>query len=263
MLHEDIVLLKKAFQSSLAVVKEDALCVCVLKRKFAHSWRVLQNGQAIMKANIPELDAQPVLKKQCEQALLLHDIGRFEETVQAYQDKAMQAWGKKYDHGTLGGLILAQLPAYNDKKVILAVRHHGHMIEDFYNDPEYLALPDSERKKAEMMVKLVRDSDKLDLYYLQREEDNIESDPFFCSLPEDLKHAPISPEVWEQFVAGQTIRHNTIRSLSDRILGCISWQFDFNYALTAKLYHEKGYHDMLLELLSKYCPDKMILEKIK
>lgn len=263
MLRNDIIFLKQAFQTSMEIVKNDALCVSVLKRKFAHSWRVLQNGLAIIDADIPEIISQPLLKRQCEQALLLHDIGRFEETVTAYKDKAMQNWGKKYDHGMLGSLILAENSAYNDKKTVLAVRHHGHMIEDFYNDKEYQNLSADEQKKAELMVKLVRDADKLDLYYLQHEENNIESDPFFCSLAEELKYAPISPKVWEQFDACQTIRHNTIRSLSDRILGCISWQFDFNYPLTGKIYRSKGYHDMLVRLLDKYCPDKNIIKILK
>lgn len=263
MIHDDIIFLKQAFQSAMKIVGQDELCVSVLKRKFAHSWRVLQNGRAIIDADIPELTGQPDLKRQCEQALLLHDVGRFEETVTAYKDKAMQNWGKKYDHGVLGALILAENPTYNDKKTVLAVRHHGHMIEDFYNDEEYQNLPADEQTKAELMVKLVRDADKLDLYYLQREEDNIESDPFFCNLPEELKYAPISPKVWEQFEAKQTICHKTIRSLSDRILGCISWQFDFNYPLTGKIYRSEGYHDMLVRLLDKYCPDKNIIKILK
>ncbi len=133
----------------------------------------------------------------------------------------------------------------------------------FYNDKEYQNLSADERKKAELMVKLVRDADKLDLYYLQREEDNIESDPFFCNLPEELKYAPISSKVWEQFETKRTICHKTIRSLSDRILGCISWQFDFNYPLTGKIYRREGYHDMLVRLLDKYCPDKNIIEILK
>lgn len=263
MIHKDIVFLKQAFQTSMAAVEGKELCVTVLKRKFAHSWRVLQNGRAVIEADISELNGLPELRRQCEQALLLHDIGRFEEIVTVYKDKAMQAWGKKHDHGALGALILAENPAYNDAKIVLAVRHHGHMIKDFYQDEEYQALPPAERERAELVVKLVRDADKLDLYRLQREEDSIENDPFFCSLPEELKYAPISPAVWEQFSAGRTICHKDIRSLSDRILGCISWRFDFNYPLTEKIYRREGYHDMLLRLLAKYCPDKALLSTIE
>lgn len=55
MIHDDIIFLKRAFQSAMNDVEQDELCVSVLKRKFAHSWRVLQNGRAIINADIPEL----------------------------------------------------------------------------------------------------------------------------------------------------------------------------------------------------------------
>jgi len=253
--------LKKHFQTAATQVNDDKACMQVLNRKIAHSQRVLQNGIMIMEHDLPDL--APETRTLAEQALLLHDIGRFSEVVLSYQNQAMQAWGRKYDHGRLGAEILAQTPEYNRMEIILAVRHHGHLIEDFYKDEEYQNLSPEKQATTEIIVKIVRDADKLDLYSLHQKENSLEHDVFFTNLPQELKFAPLSDEVAAQFFAGKSIKHSAIRSMSDRLLGCLSWQFDFNYPFTHRIYREKGYAENLLTLLSKYCPDKSVLEKIR
>ena len=124
--------LKKHFQDAVAQVNGDETCMRVLNRKIAHSQRVLQNGILIMEHDLPDL--APETRNLAEQALLFHDIGRFSEVVLSYQNQSMQGWGRKYDHGRLGAEILAQTPQYNRMEIVLAVRHHGHLIEDFYQD---------------------------------------------------------------------------------------------------------------------------------
>ena len=253
--------LKKHFQDAVAQVNGDETCMRVLNRKIAHSQRVFQNGVLIMEHDLPDL--APETRSLAEQALLFHDIGRFSEVVLSYQNQSMQGWGRKYDHGRLGAEILAQTPQYNRVEIVLAVRHHGHLIEDFYQDEEYQKLPSEQKVAAEIIVKIVRDADKLDLYFLHQKDDALEHDVFFTNLSDELKFAPLSESVVEQFFAGQTIKHSTIRSMADRILGCLSWRFDFNYPLTAIVYKEKGYKDNLLALLDKYCRDKKLIDKIR
>jgi len=263
MYDNDIEFLKTEFKNATAEIGDDKFCSDLLQRKYTHSVRVLQNGMQIVDHDLPQLSNQPKLLLQSKRALLFHDIGRFRETVEAYKKQSMKDWGGRvFDHGVIGAEILARSTEYNDIKIVLAVRHHGHLIEEFYADPEYLALSESDKISAAMMIKLVRDSDKLDLYYIQEHFNNIENDVFFHNLSEKRKLAPLSTEVITQFFSGQPINHAFIHSFSDRILGCISWQFDFNYELTKQLYIKEGYQQMLFDLLAKHCPDNKAVDEI-
>ena len=261
--NKEIKFLKTEFQNAIDEIGEDKRCAEILQRKFAHSSRVLENGLQIINHDIPQILSQPEFKKQCEIALLFHDIGRFRETVELYKRQSMKYWGGRMcDHGILGAEILSQTPEYRDTKILLSVRHHGHLIEEFYNDAEYSALSDADKSLAEIMIKLVRDADKLDLYYLQKYYNNIESDVIFHNLTEKQKFAPLSEEVLTQFFSAKPINHTFIKTLSDRILGCISWQFDINYSLTIQLYISEGYSQKLFDLLAVYCNDKPLIDKI-
>lgn len=260
--NNDIKFLTAEFQHAMNKVEGDKFCIDILQRKFAHSSRVLQNGLQIISHDLPELLQQPIFKQQCEQALLFHDIGRFQETVHIHKLKSENWHGRLPDHGILGAEILSQSQNYNDAKIVIAVRHHGHLIEDFYNDQDFKNLPVTKQIQTETMIKLIRDADKLDLYYSQRHNNNIEKDVFFSRLTEDQKFGSISSEVLEQFFLAQPINHVFIKTLADRILGCISWQFDFNYKLTKQIYIKKSYQQMLFDLLSKYCPDKKTIGDI-
>ncbi|MBQ8784639.1 MAG: HD domain-containing protein [Alphaproteobacteria bacterium] len=264
MQHEELMFLKQAFNSAKNKLNNDRLYISVIKRKFAHSWRVLQNGRKIIySGEIPHLVTNKKLRIQAKQALLFHDIGRFEETVLAYKNSSLDTFGKKYDHGVLGADILSENPPFNDMKIVLAVRHHGHLIEEFYNDKDYKKLSAEEQKIAETYIKIVRDADKLDLYNLQKTEYSIEKDPFFCSLSEEQKYAPLSDEVKEQFFNMITINHKSIKSFADRILGCISWIFDINYKYSLKIIDENEYIDVLLNIMRKYCSNNDDIEKIE
>lgn len=264
MQHEELMFLKQAFNSAKNKLNNDRLYISVIKRKFAHSWRVLQNGRKIIySGEIPLLVTNKKLRIQAKQALLFHDIGRFEETVLAYKNSSLDTFGKKYDHGVLGADILSENPPFNDMKIVLAVRHHGHLIEEFYNDKDYKKLSAEEQKIAETYIKIVRDADKLDLYNLQKTEYSIEKDPFFCSLSEEQKYAPLSDEVKEQFFNMTTINHKSIKCFADRILGCISWIFDINYKYSLKIIDENEYIDVLLNIMRKYCSNNDDIEKIE
>lgn len=259
---KDLSFLKNTFQNALSQVENDELCIATLKRKFIHSQKVWQNGLMLIKSGEVPYCNIGEFEKQCEQALIFHDIGRFEEVVLGYKNKNLRLFGQKYDHGVLGSQILAQTQNYNDIKIILSVRHHGHMIESFYDDPEYQKLEPEAQKQCTAMIKLVRDADKLDLYRLHNETNSLENDVFFHCLPENLKYQTVSEAVRQQFFAARTIRHSDIKTMSDRILGCISWQFDFNYPLTLKIYHQRGYFETLIKLFTKYCPDKSLADKV-
>ncbi|MBR1648573.1 MAG: HD domain-containing protein [Alphaproteobacteria bacterium] len=260
MIHDELIFLKKEYRKAYEQTVGDELITSLINRKFVHSWRVFQNGMKIVKSDLKDTDAR--FLDMSAKALIFHDIGRFSEAVNIHNNRRLGELGQKYDHGQMGAEILSSVKKYNDLKILLAVRHHGHIMEDFYNDSQYIALAEEDKKCTETLLKLVRDADKLDLYHLQIVNASIENDVFFNSLSEDLKYCGVSDEVLKQFFCAKTILHSTIKNLPERILGCVSWQFDLNYPLTRKLYINNNYREVLLGLFDKYCTDKHLTEEI-
>ena len=125
-------------------------------------------------------------------------------------------------------------PGYNDVRILAALKHHGHMMEEFYADPEFQDVADPETGRQLLAILFwVRDADKLANFYIQRYEDNLRKDPT-----------------------------GTVKSYCDRLLCCLSWIYDLNYKASYRLCAEHGYFDMLLELLAEYNRDTGAQEKI-
>lgn len=202
-----------------------------------------------------------------EKALLFHDVGRFMEVYEMYRNNAFADHGswfsKRCDHGLLSYEMMKNEPGYNDVRILAALKHHGHMMEEFYADPEFQDVADPETGRQLLAILFwVRDADKLANFYIQRYEDNLRKDPFFVTMSEEVRRAPLSPEAVAQFEAGQVILTGTVKSYCDRLLCCLSWIYDLNYKASYRLCAEHGYFDMLLELLAEYNRDTGAQEKI-
>ena len=237
----DINFLKEEFQNARKEIADSEFYTDILKRKYTHSVRVWKNGIRIINHDIPQLLKHPKLEQQFEFALFFHDIGRFRENVNICKDEQQNKPKNHYDHCVLGAEILAQSKDYNDIKIVLAVRHHGHLIEEFYNDADFKNLSKLKQKEAETMIKVLRDADKLDLFYWQKYHNLIENDLIFHTMSEERKFGPASPEVIEQLLSQSPIDHNLMKTFSDRILGCAAWKFDFNYPFTMQIYKQENY----------------------
>lgn len=101
-----------------------------------------------------------------EKALLFHDVGRFMEVYEMYRNNAFADHGswfsKRCDHGLLSYEMMKNEPGYNDVRILAALKHHGHMMEEFYADPEFQDVADPETGRQLLAILFwVRDADKL------------------------------------------------------------------------------------------------------
>ena len=88
---------------------------------------------------------------------MLHDIARFDEI----RERFLGAKGP-FDHSVAGGEKLRKIPLYSDVRITLPIKHHGHLIGDFYKDEEYCAIADPVLKEeVEKILFLIRDADKI------------------------------------------------------------------------------------------------------
>lgn len=165
---------------------------------------------------------------------LLHDIGRFEQlkVYNTFLDK------NSINHGEYGVKILFQdgliRKFIEDKKYDEIIKkailnHNRGKIEDGLSKEELLH------------AKIIRDADKIDIFYVILISD-------FSTLfnSEDISNEEITEEIYREFIEDKKINYSNIKTNIDKVLAHFAYCYDFNfkYSLTNFLnnnYLEKYY----------------------
>ena len=198
-----------------------------IDRKWTHSKRVSDVAAEI--ANSEKLLPEDVYLAQV--IGLLHDIARFEQwtTLKIFQDS------DKFNHSTVGAKML-----FDDKLVDrfaidekhyntirFAVANHG-LFKIVYTDDTH----------AMMHAKLVRDADKLDLFYQiiinTLPLANFEYSGDGASLPVVTGH-----------INREMVHNKDVRTPLDRALMQLAWAYDLNFDYSKKLYVSKYLDDIV------------------
>ena len=224
MLESEKELLHQEYLRCLTSLKQQELLISLAHEKIAHSYQVLEAGNYILKNENVFKNWDTKRIKEARIALLLHDIGRFQEII----DRA-ECPNQKDDHGILGCNLLANIDQYNNPRITIPIKHHGHMIEELYKDPEFYTIEDPQIKyEIEKIAYLVRDADKIANFKLLSVSDkqiwslfNIEKDT--------QTRTDISPKVYKTFLNQEVIFKEEAHTNSDFILLLICWIFDLNY----------------------------------
>jgi putative nucleotidyltransferase with HDIG domain len=192
--------------------------------KHAHSFRVSKYAKEI--AESLNLDSKQVYL--AELIGLLHDIGRFEQAVKHHTFDDL----KSFDHGDYGAHLLFEENKIKDyhldegdysviKKAI--INHNKFYIEDNLT------------KEEELMAKIIRDADKLDIFYLTVTN----------QIKFDIDNDDLSPKVLESFRKYETVDNKDIVNKPDKIISMIALIFDLNYEYSLKIVRDK-YIDTLM-----------------
>lgn len=194
--HADLKLFREKFRPLYAAVKDSGFCRQFAAKKYRHSVQVLTIGRKIAARDEQLKKEDAAFHALGEKALLFHDVGRFMEVYEMYRNNAFADHGswfsKRCDHGLLSYEMMKNEPGYNDVRILAALKHHGHMMEEFYADPEFQDVADPETGRQLLAILFwVRDADKLANFYIQRYEDNLRKDPFFVTMSEEVRRAPL------------------------------------------------------------------------
>ena len=131
MLAEAKYLLKKTYLPAQEKLSTSRNWQMFAEEKYIHSLQVLGAGNYILQHEDFFLNKSPEFIDLAKTVLILHDIARFEEIVLRSQNIY------NYDHGVEGAKMLERIPIFNNILITLPIKHHGHMIEDFYNDDAF------------------------------------------------------------------------------------------------------------------------------
>ena len=212
-----------------------------IKRKVGHSFRVSKISEKIARSlhlNDEEVELAILIG-------LLHDIGRFEQQTKyrTYDDIS------SIDHGKLGVGILEENDyirnyikddIYDNIIKISIYNHNKYEIEKGLDD------------KTLTFCKIIRDSDKLDIFY--------EAIEFFWEKNVKITD-DITKKVLEDFKDERQILNQDKKTQLDRVISIISFIFDIYYQESFKIIEKNDY---INKIINKFeIEDKPVKEQFE
>jgi hypothetical protein len=210
-----------------------------LDLKADHTLQVQEN----MGLLIEELGIAEPLARLARLIALFHDVGRFPQycRYKTFKDSESE------NHGALGARVLVEegvLAKLNERERTLVIR--GVTLHNVF------ALPAGLDGESLLLLQLIRDADKLDIwrvfieYYTAPAEERADavalgfSDDPYCSQS-------VLAAVRER----QMVRLDSLQTLNDFKLLQLSWVYDLNTLPAARLFNKRGY----LAALAATLPD--------
>lgn len=217
-------LLMSEYEHNLQFVRGSRFHELFMREKIEHSFQVSGAGNGILAHEKYFQDKDAEFLDIVRTAVLLHDIYRFRETRGWFET------GQKVDHSVLGAELLQGIKDFDNILITLPIKHHGHMIEDFYADAEYQKQDEQTKEKLKNIIFAVRDADKIaNWYLLSRHWTDIQT--VWLYHPEDFseEQAKINDELWGYFVRHEVGPRNTEYTNAEVLLATLCWLFDINY----------------------------------
>jgi len=232
---EDLLHFKKWFTDYVATfASEDSEIQTNIDLKREHTLRVCRASRDIcLDLNLSQNDL-----RLAEIAALFHDIGRFEQFTRhrTFSDK------RSFNHAAFGvGVlikndVLSRLGIFEQELIIKSISRHN-----------MLELPDEDDETVRLHQRLLRDADKLDIWWVAsdyyRERANGYINP---GLELNLPDTPgITQAVYDRLMNGEIVLFDNLKNLNDFKLLQVGWVYDVNFAPTLRLLKERGYLDMI------------------
>ena len=219
-----------------------------LKLKEEHSRRVCKEMLYLAQ----ELDLAGNQKRIADVIAILHDVGRFEQFVKyrTYNDS------RSVNHCLLGvGVlrrekVLEQVDRKSRELIEKAIEYHG-LIE----------LPADLEEECLLFSKLIRDADKLDVFYVVTEyykqyRDNPEEFMLELEFPDEPGY---SAEIVEGILCGRLIDYGKLRTINDMKLCQLGWVYDVNFTATLKRIKQRRF----LEKIFDFLPETEDIDKVR
>ena len=210
--------------------------------KLYHSYRVMelcQNISKYYKFNEEDLEIAILIG-------LLHDYARFEQwhNYGTFNDK------NSIDHGDLA---VERLFKNNEINNFCSNKNYYDIIYNAIKYHNKYSIPANLDKKNELMCKLIRDADKLDIFYLYSIDKNL--------ILEDNKE--ISTKVNEYFYNNELISFDNITNKSESIILKLSMVFNLNFKFSYIYLYETNLIDKIYQQIDNKEKFKPYFEYIK
>ena len=207
-----------------------------------HSFRVVGHADKIMDS----MGSDSGFREAATLAALFHDIGRFPQISKygTFDDR------QSVDHGEFGAKVL-------EFEGVLFGRPKAGAIIECVRYHNAFAVPKNITPELELMLKVVRDADKLDI--LELATANYESpqmDPTldYASVPEGVTNEAVT-----EIIAEHNIDARRMRTETDMKLLRLSWIFDMTYPYSFRYIQERKIVDRIMATI----PDAYWKEQVR
>jgi putative nucleotidyltransferase with HDIG domain len=230
---------------------EDAYVNANLKLKEDHSKRTCNE----MRYLAEELSLSDNQRRVAELIALFHDIGRFRQFVKyrTYND------ARSEDHCLLSLKVLRETKVLEEivkeEKLLIerAIEYHGQR-----------QLPSDLDGECLLFSQLIRDADKLDVFYVvteyyKRYKENPEEFNLEMGFPDEPRY---SKQIVEDILRGQLIDYSRLRTLNDMKLLQLGWVYDVNFTATLKRIRQRRFLEQLVDFLPDNEDTKRVRQKI-
>ena len=238
----DMLMAKKAFAD---YVKSYDIQNDKIKMKIEHIERVSQVAKKL--ATRLELEEEDV--KLAELIGLLHDIGRFEQIKRynTFNDK------KSVNHGEYGVHVLFNKQDGIIRKFI-EDNQYDNIIKNaiYYHNKDKLDIPDNLTTRELLHIKIVRDSDKIDILNIltyEKKETAWEK--------ADLSDDVITKEIYNEFMENGRIDYHKKKTSVDSLVGHFAYIFDFNFPDSIQYIKEQNYVEKIYNRFEFHNPETM------
>jgi hypothetical protein len=218
----------------------DAYVNTNLKLKEDHSRRTCNE----MRYLTEELSLSDNQRRVAELIALFHDIGRFRQFVRhrTYNDTRSE------DHCLLGLKVLRETRVLEwvekeEKQLIeKAIEYHGQK-----------RLPSNLSGECLLFSQLIRDADKLDVFYLvtegyKRYKENQDKFNLGMELADEPRY---SKQILEDTLRGQLVDYSRLRTLNDMRLLQLGWVYDVNFTATLKRMRQCRFLEQIIDFLPR------------
>ena len=216
-------------------------------RKQKHSLRVMEISKQIsneLKLNEEEIQISALIG-------LLHDIARFEQRklYETFHDT------KSFDHGDYGEKILEK-----DIRKYIETNQYDKIIKTAVRNHNKFKIEDGLSEKENLFSKIIRDADKLDIFYEAVEM-------FWKGKEKQIEETVILDKVIEQFKKRLTIKREDIeqgKNTINNVISIIAFIYDMNFKPSFEILKKENYINRILDRFNvKDEKTKIELEKIR
>jgi len=195
----------------------------VLIRKKEHSYRVAENCAALgMACFLPqeEIDMLYVIG-------LFHDLGQF-FLIDRYGNK------NAMDHGEQSVLLLYDCGIFAE---ITKETKYDTLVKKSIAAHNQFSIPEEYTEKEKMFASILRDADKLDIFYELATKQIVIS----------VTNADVTKEVWDAFQAFMPVERSLVKTSFDHLLKVLSFLYGLEYEFSLFQFEKKAYLETILE----------------
>ena len=117
---------------------------------------------------------------------------------------------------------------------------YDKIIEKAINNHNKFQIEKGLSEKEELFTKIIRDADKLDIFY---EAEEI----FWKNEKEEIESSKISEKVYNEFMSKRIIENSLKQNDLDKFIGIISFIYDINFKESLEIIKEQNYIKRIIE----------------